>query len=69
MFLAGRPQPRPELRRCLAGKVVTLSLSLRRPDIIRYLRTGLDENTNPDTMDSSLEADIFKKIPQEISSM
>ena len=38
-------------------------------DVIGYLRTRLNEDTNPDAMDSSLEADILKKIPEDISEM
>jgi len=69
IFATGRPQIRPEIGRRLAGKVTILSISPKRNDIIRYLHIRLDEDTNPDAMNSSLEADILKKIPEDISAM
>jgi len=64
-----RQQIEPELGRGLARKVTTTPTSPKRSDIIRYLHTRLDEDTNPDKMDGSLEADILKKIPGDISAM
>ena len=69
IFATGRPQILPEIGRRLAGKVTTLSICPKRGDIIKYLRARLDEDTNPDAMNSILEADILQKITQEISSM
>ena len=69
IFVTGRPHIRSEIRRCLAGRVASISISPKRDDIVRYLHNRLREDTTPDAMDSSLEADILKKIPQEISEM
>ena len=69
VFVTGRPQIRPEMGRRLAGRVASLSISPKRDDIIGYIRTRLDEDTDPDAMDSSLEADILRKIPEDISEM
>ena len=69
IFVTGRPHIRPEIERCLAGRVTSVSISPKRDDIIRYLHNRLREDTALDAMDSSLEADILKKIPQEISEM
>ena len=69
IFVTGRPQIRPEVGRRLAGKVTSLSISPRRDDVIRYLHTRLDEDPDPDAMDSSLEAEILQKIPEDISEM
>ena len=69
IFATGRPQIQPEIVRRLASKVTTLSISPKRSDIIRYFHTRLDEDTNPDAMNNILEADIIKKITQEISAM
>ena len=69
VFATGRPQIRPEIGRRLAGRVTCLSISPKRDDVIEYIRTRLDEDTDPDAMDDSLEADILKKIPQDISEM
>ena len=70
IFVTGRPHIRPEIRRRLSGRVVaSLSISSNRDDIIRYLHSRLEEDTTPDAMDGSLEADILKKIPENISEM
>ena len=69
IFVTGRPHIRPEIERCLAGRVKSLSISPKEDDIIRYLRSRLHEDTTRDAMDSSLEADILKKIPGDVSEM
>jgi len=66
IFMTGRPHILPEIRRHFAG-ITSISISSKRDDIIRYLYRKLDEDTNPDAMDSSLEADILKKIPEHNS--
>lgn len=69
IFVAGIPQIQPEIGKPLIGKVASLSISPKRDDIIRYIHTRLDVDTDPDGMDSSLEADILKKIHDDISKM
>jgi len=69
IFVTGRPHIQAELTRRLSGRVTTMAITSRRGDVIRYLRARLSEDTNPDAMDSSLEADILKKIPEDISEM
>jgi len=64
-----RQQIESELGGRLSRKVTTIPTSPKRGDIIRYLHTRLDEDTNPDNMDGGLEADILKKIPGDISAM
>ena len=67
--MTGRPHIRDEIEKRLSGRLVTMCITPRRGDIISYLRARLDEDTIPDAMDSSLEADILKKIPEDISEM
>jgi len=69
IFLTGRPHIQAEIRKRLSGRVTTIAVTPRRDDVIGYLRTRLGKDTNPDAMDSSLEADILKKIPDDISEM
>jgi len=69
VFVTGRAHIRPEIGRCFAGRATSVSVSPKRDDIITYLRTRLHEDTTPDAMDSSLEAAILKKIPEDISEM
>ena len=49
--------------------MTSLPISTKRDDIIRYLHSKLEEDIIPDAMDSSLEAEIMKKIPEEVSEM
>jgi len=69
IFMTGRPHIRPEIRRRLAGKVTDLPISTKRNDIILYLRSRLEDDPIPDAMDDSLEAEILKKIPEDVSEM
>jgi len=69
IFVTGRPHIRPKIRRRLPGRVRSVSITPRRDDIIGYIHARLDEDTIPDAMDNSLEADILEKIPDNISEM
>ena len=67
--MTGRPHILPEIGKRLAGRVESVSITPRREDIVIYLRNRLSADTTPDAMDSALEGDILKKIPDEISEM
>ena len=69
IFMAGRPHIQSEIGRRLSGRVTSLSISPKKIDVVRYLHARLTEDTIPDAMDSSLGADILKKIPEEVSEM
>ena len=69
IFVTGRPHILPEIERCLKGRVASVSVSPKRDDIVTYLRSRLYEDTTRDAMNSSLEADILKKIPADVSEM
>jgi len=69
IFVTGRPHIQAEIGRRLSGGVAAISITPRRDDVVGYLRTRLKEDTNPEAMDSSLEADILRKIPEDISEM
>ena len=69
IFVTGRPHIQPEIANRLSGRVTTIEIAPRRGDVTRYLRARLSEDTAPDAMDSSLEADILKKIPEDISEV
>ena len=69
IFLTGRPHILPEIRRRLAGKMTSIPISPKRDDIVTYLHSRLAADTTPDAMDSTLGADILKKIPSDISEM
>ena len=69
IFVTGRPHIRPDITRRLAGRVTSLPISTKRDDIITYLHSRLEEDIIPDAMDSSSEAEIMNKIPEDISEM
>jgi len=69
ILIIGRPYIRAEIEKRLAGRVISVSVSPSRNDIIEYLRARLDEDETPDAMDESLEADILERIPQNMSEM
>ena len=69
IFVTGRPHIRPDITRRLCGRVTSLPISTKRDDIITYLHSRLEEDIIPDAMDSSLEAEIMNKIPEDISEM
>ena len=47
----------------------SLSISTKREDIIKYLHSRLEDDTTPDAISDSLEAEILKKIPEDVSEM
>jgi len=69
IFLAGRLHIRDEVEKYLAGRVVAVSVTPTKDDIIQFLRTRLGEDTIPDAMDKSLKEDIIKTIPRAVSDM
>ena len=69
IFLTGRPEIQSLIEERLAGRVMSVPVGPSKDDIITYLRTRLAEDEMPDAMDEALEADILKKIPENISGM
>jgi len=69
IFVTGRPHIRAEIERCLAGRVISVSVGPAKDDIIRFLRVKLREDETPDAMDETLEADILERIPESIPEM
>ena len=69
IFIIARPHVRAEVEKRLSGRVISVSVGPSKDDIVEYLRLRLDEDETPDAMDESLEEDILKKIPQNMSEM
>ena len=69
IFMTGRPHIQAEIGKRLSGQVTSIAITPRKDDVIEYLRTRLKEDTNPDAMDSTLEADILRKIPEDVSDV
>ena len=69
IFVTGRSHILPDIEQRLARKVMSVSISSKKDDVIRYLGDRLAADTTPDAMDTSLEADILNKIPSDNSEM
>ena len=69
MFITGRPYIEAEVGRRLSGRVRALRITPQRDDIISYIHYRLNEDITPEAMNSTLEADILKKMPESISEM
>ena len=69
IFLAGRLHIRDEVEKHLSRRVVAVSVTPTKDDIIQFLRARLGEDTIPDAMDKTLEEDIIKTIPATVSEM
>ena len=67
MFMTGRPHIRREVERGLGERVTSISIKPRDDDIVTYLRTKLRKDPTPEVMNSGLEDDIMKGVPEEIS--
>jgi len=69
VFLSGRLHIQGEVENHLAGRVVVVSVTSTKDDIIQFPRVRLAEDTTPDAMDKSLEEDILKTIHETVSGM
>jgi len=69
VFVTGRPHIWAEVERRLAGRVTSLSIGPTKGDIISYLRARLGQDETPDAMNESLEAEILKRISENMSEM
>ena len=69
IFIIGRPHIRSEIEKLLAGRVITVSISPQKDDIIGYLRFRLGEDPTPAAMNEVLLAEIVEKIPEKMSEM
>jgi len=69
IFVTGRLHIRAEIENRLARRVISVSVSPTRNDIVRFLRVRVREDQTPDAMDEILEADILENISGGISEM
>ena len=69
IFITGRQHIRAEIGSRLSGRVATILVTPMRDDVIRYLHKRIADDTTPDAMDTRLEADILKRILDNISEM
>ena len=65
IFMTGRSHIRGAVERELGGGAISVSIKPKDDDIVTYLRARLRKDTTPEVMDSGLEKDIMKSIPEE----
>ena len=64
LFMTGRPQVRSEVGRRLDGAATFISIQPTEDGVVRYLRYKLRNDTTPEIMSSTLEAEIMRRIPE-----
>ena len=67
IFMTGRPHVRCEIERWLGGRAVFISIEPKEDDVFRYLCERLRNDSTPEIMNSKLEVDILKSIPEASS--
>jgi len=67
IFMTGRSHVRGVVERELGERVICVSIKPRDEDIVAYLRARLGMDTTPEVMDSGLENDIMKSVPEGVS--
>ena len=67
IFMTGRPHVRCEIERRLGAGAIFISIEPTEGDVLRYLREKLRNDTTPEIMNSTLEMDIIKSIPEASS--
>ena len=67
IFMTGRPHIWGAVERELGRRAISISIKPVDDDIVTYLRARLRKDTTPEVMDSVLEKEIMKSIPEEVS--
>jgi len=69
LFMTGRPYVRSEVERGLDGGATFMLIQPTEDGILGYLRDKLQNDPNPEIMNSTLEAEIMKTVPKITSGM
>jgi len=69
LFMTGRPYVRSEVERKLDGAATFMSIQPVEEDILRYIRDRLENDTAPEIMSNTLEADVMRTVPEITSEM
>ena len=67
IFMTGRPHVRGDIERRLGEGPIFISIKPAEHDVVRYLHERLRNDTTPEIMTGTLEADILKRIPEASS--
>lgn len=69
IFVTGRPHIQAQIERPFDSTVTSVSIKPTQNDIVTYVRARLSEDTMPEVMDSTLEAEIVKSITETAPKM
>jgi len=64
LFMTGRPQVLGEVEKKFHGAATFIPIRPTEDGVVRYLRDELQNDTTPEIMSSTLEAEIMKTIPE-----
>jgi len=64
IFITGRPHVGSEVERRLDGAATFILIQPTEDGVVRYLRNRLEGDTTPEVMNSTLEAEIMRSIPE-----
>jgi len=67
IFMTGRYHVRREIERRLGEGAIFISIAPAEDDVVKYLHERLRNDTAPEVMNNTLEADILKSIPEASS--
>jgi len=67
IFMTGRSHIRGSVESELGGRTTNVPIVSREDDIVTYLRARLGKDTTTEAMDSCLENEIMRSIPEEVS--
>jgi len=69
LFLTGRSYIRGEVQSILAKAATFMEIKSNKDDIVTFIRTKLEEDTNKDAMNDNLRANILDRVPTMVSGM
>jgi len=67
IFMTGRYHVRREIERRFGEGAIFISIAPAEDDVVKYLHERLQNDTAPEVMNNTLEADILKSIPEASS--
>jgi len=69
ILVTGRPHIRDEIEERLTVRVISVSISPRKDDMIKFLHVRLSKDRRPKVMSEGLKTDILREIPEKMSEM
>ena len=68
-FFTGRPHIEAEIEKYFPGSARFLQIKPTKEDIMRYVEMMLDNDSDPDAMNSNFQAEIMSRVSETISDV